>query len=162
MRRADAVHLETPDGRIVLKDQRPLIAANMELTPEWSLGEFVEYLNSFTYFWPGNDRSPIGPGQRLLDHYETDGPLVLRVATEDLLRANTPMAPEFCPFNSGAPRYHSGKRAVRGPHLFKAAAEFPRRASEVIEIAFRGDVLLPPTTLMRSSGGWVSFFDRAS
>jgi hypothetical protein len=162
MRRADAVHLETPDGRIVLKDQRPLIAANVELTPEWSLGEFVEYLNSFTYFWPGNDRGPIGPGQRLLDHYEADGPLVLRIATEELMRHNTAMIPEFCAFNSGAPRYHSGKRSVRGPHLFKTAAEFPSRASEVVEVAFRGDVLLPPTILLRSVTGWASFLDRAS
>jgi hypothetical protein len=162
LRRRDAVHLDTPDGRVVLKDQRPLIAANMELTTEWSLAEFVEYLNSFTYFWPGNDRGPIGPGQRLLDHYEPDGPLVLRVATDDLLRDNAPMIPEFCAFNSGAPRYHSGKRAIRGPHLFKSAVEFPRRASEVVEVAFRGDVLLPAATLIRSSSGWASFFSRAS
>jgi hypothetical protein len=128
----------------------------MELTAEWSLGEFVEYLNSFTYFWPGNDRGPIGPGQRLLDHYEADGPAVLRIATEDLLHENASMAPEFCAFNSGAPRYHSGKRAVRGPHLFKSAAAFPRRASEVVEVAFRGDVFLPPTTLVRRAAEWAA------
>jgi hypothetical protein len=160
LRRTDPVHLATPDGLVVLKDQRPLIAANMVLTAEWSLGEFVQYLNSFTYFWPGNDRGPSGPGQRLLDHYQADGPVLLRIATEDLLRANASMQPEFCPFNSGAPRYHSGRRAVRGPHLFKPAAEFPRRASEVVELAFRGDVALPSTTLIRSAGGWANLFER--
>jgi hypothetical protein len=162
MRRAEAVHLQTPDGLAVLKDQRPLIAANMELMAEWSLGEFVEYLNSFTYFWPGNDRGPIGPGQRLLNHYQADGPALLRIATEDLLRENGAASPEFCAFNSGAPRYHSGKRAVRGPHLFKSPADFPRRASEVVEVAFRGDVLLPATSLIRSAAGWATLFERAS
>jgi hypothetical protein len=146
----------------VLKDQRPLIAANMELSAGWALGEFVQYLNSFTYFWPGQDRGPIGPGQRLWDRYEAEGPIVVRIPTNDLLRENRGLQPEFCPFNSGAPRYHSGRPARRGPHLFTAASEFPRRASEVVEVAFRGDVTLPPTTLVRSAGGWDSLSDRAS
>ena len=162
LRRAEPVRLATPDGTIVLKDQRPLIAANIELTAEWSLGEFVQYLNSFTYFWPGNDRGPIGAGQRLLDHYEEEGPVVLRVPTLDLLRENALTQPEFCAFNSGAPRYHSGKRAIRGPHLFKTAAEFPRRASEVVEVAFRGDVTLPVATRLRAIGSWDDLFPRVS
>jgi hypothetical protein len=162
LRRAEPVQLTTPDGTIVLKDQRPLIAANMEITSEWSLGEFVEYLNSFTYFWPGNDGGPIGPGQRLLDHYEADGPVVLRVPTLDLLRENALIQPEFCAFNSGAPRYHSGRRAIRGPHLFKTAAEFPRRAHEVVELAFRGDVNLPAATRLRIAGSWEGLFESAS
>jgi hypothetical protein len=133
----------------------------MELTTGWTLSEFVQYLNGFTYFWPGQDRGPIGPGQRLLEHYESDGPIVLRAPTRDLLREND-FQPEFCSFNSGAPRYHSGKRAVRGPHLFTSAAAFPRRASEVVEVAFRGDVALPANTLLRSAGGWEKLFERDS
>jgi hypothetical protein len=77
--------LHTSEGLAVLKDQRPLIALNMELTGGWSLAEFVHYLDGFTY---------------------------------------TP------------------------------ATVFPRRASEVVELAFRGDVTLPSTTLVRSAGGW--------
>ena len=162
VRRQSEVAIETTFGRVVLKDQRPLIAANLQLAAGWSLGDFVEYLNSFTYFWPGRDRGPIGPGQRLLDHYEADGPLVLRVPTIDLLRANPDVLPEFCAFNSGAPRYNAGRRAFRGPHLFCVADQFPRAASEVVELAFRAAVSLPSTTLMRTPSGWLGFYESAS
>lgn len=162
MRREQLLRLETPGGSVVLKDQRPLIAANMQLATGWTLAEFVEYLNSFVYFWPGTDRGPIGPGQRLLNHYEADGPVVLRVPTIQLLEANPGTVPQFCAFNSGAPRYHSGKRAVRGPHLFKHADEFPRHARDVVELAFPTAINLPASTLLRASTGWVSLIDRAS
>jgi len=153
-RRADEVVLDTSLGQVVLKDQRPLIAANVRLADGWTLGDFVEYLNSYVYFWPGRDRGPIGPGQRLLDHYESEGPAVLRIPTADLLQANAATVPEFCPFNSGAPRFNAGRPAFRGPSLFMDADRFPRGASEVIELAFRGDVTLPSTTMVRSATGW--------
>jgi hypothetical protein len=159
LRREQDVPIRVREGLVVLKDQRPLIAENIRLHSEWSVADFVEYLNSFVYFWPGSDRGLIGAGQRLLSHYEADGPGVLRCATADLFDSNPRIEPEFCPFNSGAPRHHSGKRAYRGPNLFKTAAHFPRRASEVVELAFRGDVDLPHSTQLRSNVGWVSLFE---
>lgn len=161
LRRDRDVVLHVSEGPVVLKDQHPLIAANIELHSEWSVADFVAYLNSFVYFWPGSDRGLIGAGHRLLSHYAADGPGVLRCQTADLFGANPQIEPEFCPFNSGAPRYHSGKRAYRGPNLFTTAAHFPRRASEVVELAFRGDIELPSSTQLRSSVGWVSLFEGA-
>jgi hypothetical protein len=158
LRRERDVAVRVSEGSVVLKDQRPLIAANIALPPEWSVADFVAYLNGFVYFWPGSDRALIGAGRRLLAHYEVDGPGVLRCPTADLLGANPQIEPEFCPFNSGAPRYHSGKRAFRGPNLFTNAAHFPRRASEVVELAFRGDIALPNSTQLRSKVGWNSLF----
>ena len=158
LRRQNDMVVRGADGAVVLKDQHPLIAANLELPSDWSMAEFVAYLNGFVYFWPGTDRVPVGAGQRLLAHYEAEGPGVLRCPTADLIRANPEVPPEFCPFNSGAPRYHSGKRAFRGPSLFTDAAHFPRRASDVVELAFRGDIVLPNTTLIRSESGWANLF----
>lgn len=157
-RRRDYVSIATPEGVVVLKDQKPLIEANTALAAGWDFGSFVAYLNTFAYFWPGSEAAPIGPGRRLLDHYEADGPLVLRVRTTDLLGANPDSKPQFCPFNSGAPRYNAGEPARRGPDLFSEAAEFPRRASEVVELAFRRDVALPATTECRTAYGWSPFF----
>jgi hypothetical protein len=162
LRRERDVTVRLSEGSVVLKDQRPLIAANIELHTEWTVADFVAYLNSFVYFWPGSDRALIGPGQRLLSHYEDDAPGVLRAPTADLFTANSEVEPEFCPFNSGAPRYHSGKRAYRGPNLFTTAEQFPRRTSEVVELAFRNDVELPDTTQLRSKAGWVSLFEAVS
>lgn len=157
-RREGYVSLRTPDGVVVLKDQKPLIEANTILAGGWNFGSYVEFLNGFTFFWPGTDVGPIGSGRRLLAHYEADGPLVLRIPTADLLNANLGIAPEFCAFNSGAPRYNAGKPARRGPDLFSPAQSFSRRASEVVELAFRGDVALPATTQSRSATGWSDSF----
>ena len=158
LRREHDVAVRMREGTVVLKDQRPLIAANIQLHAEWSLADFVAYLNSFVYFWPGSDRELSGAGRRLLSHYEADGPGVLRCPTADLFSANSHIEPEFCPFNPGAPRFHSGKRAYRGPSLFTTADHFPRRASEVVELAFRGDIELPDSTQLRSNAGWVTLF----
>jgi len=158
-RRTDCLTLELPLGRVTLKDQKPLIEANTQLLGGWSFPDFVHYLNGKTYFWPGTESGPIGPGRRLLEHYEMDGPLVLRMKTIDLFAANPNLAPLFSPFNSGAPRYHSGQKAVRGPDLFTAADDFPRRASEVVELAFADNTLLPESTEYRPQAGWTRFFD---
>jgi hypothetical protein len=151
------VTVSTADGDIVLKDQKPLIEANTDLQGGWAFADFVRFLNEHVYFWPGTEQAPIGPGRRLLEHYESDGPLVLRIPTVDLLRSNSASQPLFCPFNSGAPRYNAGQRAPRGPNLFVNATLFPRRASEVVELAFAGSVVLPSTTQHRVAGGWATF-----
>jgi hypothetical protein len=161
LRRTQYVTLRFQDGEVVLKDQKPLIAANTELADGWSFEDFVRYLNGLTYFWPGNDQAPNGAGRRLLSRYEADGPLVLRIPTKDLLDTNAGLQPLFSPFNSGAPRYHSGRRAKRGPDLFRPLAEFPRRASEVVELAFAGNTALPESTMFRTATGWAKFFTDA-
>ena len=160
-RRSGYVAVETPDGTIVLKDQRPLIEANAALAGGWDFGSYVAFLNGFTFFWPGTEAGPIGPGRRLLDRYEAEGPLVLRIETSALLDENRDVVPEFCAFNSGAPRYNTGQPARRGPDLFATADKFPRRASEVVELGFRADVTLPVSTACRTVSGWSEFFARA-
>jgi hypothetical protein len=161
-RRAGYIEIETPDGNVVLKDQRPLIEANTSLPPEWEFGDLVQFLNGFVFFWPGSNAGPIGPGRRLLDRYQGDDSVILRVGTEELFAENGDATPEFCPFNSGAPRFHAGRAAPRGPELFTGASQFPRRASEVVELGFRGDVALPPGTEYRAGSEWVGFFDLLS
>jgi hypothetical protein len=157
-RRVDYVALQLPLGLVVLKDQKPLIEANTALPDDWCFADFVRYLNSMTYFWPGSAAGPIGRGRRLLQHYELDGPLVLRVPTSDLLQANASLTPLFSPFNSGAPRYHSGQKARRGPDTFSPHNQFPRRTGEVVELAFAGNITLPKTTTYRTADGWSNFF----
>ena len=50
LRREHDSAVQVAGGTVVLKDQRPLIAANLELPPEWSVADFVAYLNGFVYF----------------------------------------------------------------------------------------------------------------
>jgi len=131
---------------IVLKDQHPLVAANVTLVSGWEFADFVEYLNDHTYFWPGDTIGMIGPGGRLLAHYAPESPLVLRVPFAALVAENSDLPPLFSAYNSGAPRMQRGKGVKRGPDLFRPAERFRRRPYEVVEVAFRGSVVLPSDT----------------
>ena len=153
-RRTDYVTVRGGEAEVVLKDQLPLIAANVELTGGWTFADFVEHLNRHVFFWPGTEEGPIGTGRRLLRSYADDSPAVIRVPTADLFTANESLEPLFCPFNSGAPRYHSGKPAPRGPDLYAPAGQFPRRASEVVELVFSGSVMLPSTACIYDGTAW--------
>lgn len=153
-RRPESITVDLPTGPVVIKDQHPLIEANLSLDGSWELGDFVEYLNEHVFFWPGRADGPISHGQRLLGRYDATAPLVLRVPTSDLLAANPGDVPLFCAFNSGAPRRQQGQRVRRGPHLFAPADRFGRRESEVVELAFRCSVRLPQSVELRTESGW--------
>jgi hypothetical protein len=144
-RREQPFPLAVDGDVIVLKDQRPLQAANVHLADGWVFGDLVEYLNQHVFFWPGDALTAIASGQRLLEHYSAESPAVLRVRFLDLVRENPQTPPLFCPYNSGAPRMNGGKPVPRGPNLFRRAGACPRRRHEVIEVGFRGSVLLPAT-----------------
>lgn len=152
-RRTDPVSLVADGRAYMLKDQRPLIAANADFEG-CSLEEFVEYLNAHVFFWPGSAEKPVSSGLRLRQHYESESPLVLRVRTDALLADNPGTEPLFCQFNSGAPRQQSGRRVRRGLRLFSPASDFNRRESEVVEVGFRGSVRLPSDAAIRDATGW--------
>ena len=156
-RRPDPITITVGGDDFVLKDQRPLVAANLALNAGWQLDDFVEYLNDHVYFWPGDAIGMVGPGGRLLAHYAPESPLVLRVPFRALLAANSDVPPLFSPYNSGAPRMQRGSPVKRGPHLLRPAHQARRRPHEVVEVAFRGGLVLPSeTSLLGDQETWVS------
>src|SRR5688500_20027842 len=44
---------------IVIRDQQPLVAANIEFEAGWELPDLVEYINKRVFFWPGGSGGPI-------------------------------------------------------------------------------------------------------
>jgi hypothetical protein len=90
-------------------------------------------------------------GRRLLQRYEADAPVVLKIPTADLFSADSDSVLLFCAFNSGAPRKQNGVPVRRGPDLFVPATEFTRTRGQVVEVAFRSLVALPPTTRVRGA-----------
>jgi len=156
-RRPEPLRVTVAGDSIVLKDQHPLVAANVTLVSGWDFADFVEYLNDHVYFWPGDAIGMVGPGGRLLAHYAPESPLVLRVPFAALVAANSDLPPLFSPYNSGAPRMQRGKGVQRGPDLFRPAERFQRRPHEVVEVAFRGSVVLPSDTAVAGEQDrWVS------
>jgi hypothetical protein len=144
-RRPGPVTILVDGDPVVLKDQRPLIEANVSPTDGWDFGDLVQFLNERVFFWPGDALGPVLAGRRLLAHYEEDLPAVLRIPLMDLVAINPEGPPLFSPYNTGAPRMQRGRPVRRGPDIFRPAHEARRRRFEVVEVAFRGSLKLPDT-----------------
>jgi hypothetical protein len=123
-----------------------LVQANVSFVGGWQFADFVEYLNEHVYFWPGDALGLVAAGRRLLAHYVSELPLILRVRFQALLAANPDAVPLFSRYNSGAPRMQRGKPVRRSENLFRPAERSSGRPHEVIEVAFRHGVALPVET----------------
>jgi len=132
----------------------------MELTGGFTLEDFVEALNVRVFFWPGKDEGPVRSGENHFARYASERPAMLRCLFQSLKSANPSAVPLFCPYNSGAPRIVNSKKSPRGPDTFLKACDFPRTSSEVVEVTFLREIVLPPDTELGEGpkGSWESFF----
>ena len=153
-RRREDISISAGVHRVVIKDQKPLIAENVQLPNGWEFGDLIALLNRHVFFWPGTAAGPIRRGRRLRVKYEAERPLVVRVRTSSLFEANPASIPLFSAFNTGAPRMQNGQRVPRGPRLFTTADDFSRRASAVVEVVFRSHVVLPDDAELSTEAGW--------
>lgn len=138
--------LSADDAAIVLRDQAPLHARNMTLNDGWSFEDFVTALNARVFFWPGTPEGPIDYGRRHYGRYASERPLIIRAESTALLASNPSQVPLFCKYNSGSPRWSGGVPSPRGAATFRTCDNAPFRASEVVEVTFKGEVRLPVTT----------------
>ena len=129
--------------RVVIRDQSPLHAGNIQLEDGRSIGDIVQLLNERVFFWPGGPSSPNACGERHFEKYRAEDPAVLRVRTSDVLADPRNTEPEFCRFNSGSPRWSGGRASPRGPSTFAGPAIATCRPSAVVEVTFVGRVHLP-------------------
>jgi hypothetical protein len=162
-RREKDVALTLDGHSIIIRDQKPLIPANIEFTAGWGLPDLVEYINKRVFFWPGDFGGPIHYGASHFQRYADERPVVLRIRLRSLLVANPGLKPELSRYNSGAARQNQGKRIPRGPNTFIDAGRFPGTPGDVKEIAFAAPVHLPDDTdrSFGLSGPWKAAFDRA-
>ncbi len=129
----------------------------MSLKGGWQLVNLIDVLNSLVFFWPGKFDKPIDYGVRHYNRYAEENPKIIRMKSADLFSAN--LAPLFCAFNSGSPRCTGGKGSPRGTDTFVTAAAFPKTASGVVELTFKGSVHLPASAEIAGdvSGPWFEF-----
>jgi hypothetical protein len=142
--------------KVSIRDQDPLHQGNMALQPECSYADFLEILNARVFFWPGTETGPIPSGLRHFARYQAERPTILRVRTADILTANPKIAPDFCRFNSGSPRWTNGTAAPRGRQTFVSAENADFGAARVIEVTFPRSILLPAVvqTARNPAGPW--------
>lgn len=145
---------------VVIRDQAPLHVGNIQFEGGWTIEDLLQDLNRRVFFWPGTADGPSAYGQRHFARYEAERPVVLRVPTEDVVRATAGRVVELCRYNSGSPRCSGGKKSSRGPGTFQRPPEFTRGVSEVVEVAFPSEVGLPSSTSVGEgpAGPWVPLF----
>jgi hypothetical protein len=156
VRRERDIELTIDGYSIVVRDQKPLLAANIEFEGGWELSDLVEYVNRRVFFWPGGHDGPIDYGTSHFSRYAEDGVVVLRLRLRSLLAANPGLQPQFSRYNSGAARQNQGNRIPRGPNTFTAAGRFRWTRGDVKEVAFAAPVRLPEDAESSSSlrGPW--------
>jgi hypothetical protein len=134
----------TVDGTLIdLRDQRPLYSGKTLLEDGWTFEHLIQQLNERVFFWPGVREGPISYGRRHYERYVGESPVIVRVKTDDLLRANACATPLFCKYNSGSPRTTQGTGSPRGRNTFVECHRAAYSASNVVEVTFLHSVKLP-------------------
>jgi hypothetical protein len=142
-RRRGHESIEVNKRVIVLRDQAPLHRGNMGLPEGFAFEDFVKCLNSRVFFWPGTLAGPISYGIRHFERYRAEQPAICRVRIQSLLASNPGLQPLFCRYNSGSPRCSYGEKSPRGPNTFLEAAQFLGKSSQVVEVTFAKEILVP-------------------
>ena len=129
----------------------------------WDLGKLIGYINRHVFFWPGSVNGAIDYGRNHFEHFASKQPLLLRVGFYQLLLANPGIDPLFCRYNSGAPRVVNGRKSPRGQSTFRHAESFDGHPSDVVEVVFEQQVVLPRGTQIGLSydGPWTTLFATA-
>lgn len=159
-RRVARLQLQIGNTGITLRDQRPLHPANIALEDGCSFSAFVETLNRRVFFWPSSITGPSSYCKRHFARYSCEAPIVIRVPTTSLLRISQ-VEPQFCRYNSGAPRHAGGRASPRGPHTFEAPEAFGKGFKAVVEVTFLSSVRLPLDSEVGNDllGPWERFLD---
>jgi hypothetical protein len=155
-RRRESVAVAIDGREVSIRDQKPLHVGAIAFEQDWDLARFVELLNGFAFFWPGDETEPIPYGRSHFQRYESDGEAlaVLRVPTAALFAANRARRVLFSRCNSGSARVQGGKGVPRGESTFCAAEAFAETAGCVKEIVIEGWAELPAGVMVaRDFGG---------
>lgn len=153
-------------GVVLLRDQAPLIGANVAFPPRWALHRLVEELNGRVFFWPGWAHGPIRHGLNHFERCQQSGQelAIIRAPFASMRKHARQFRPEFCKYNSGSPRCVNGDRSPRGPDTFAPERAFAHAPGDVVEVTFHDAVALPPDAQVseRSGGPWQPLFPKAT
>jgi hypothetical protein len=152
--------LRVEGQEIIVRNQRPLDPAGLDLEPDGTMADYVACLNSHAYFWPGTASGPIDEGVHMFNHAGGRPSIVIRVRSRSLIQANTTAAVYVSTCNTGATRAERGEKHRRGAHVFEPFEGFSEPAARIVEISFSGVVCLPTDTRYASgpTGPWRYLF----
>jgi hypothetical protein len=126
----------------ILRNQSTLDPNTIRLVGGISLADYVYYLNSRVFLWPGDRDRPSEGCLRMLT--STGGQLVIRMRMQTLLESNSGRVPHLSFCNAGATWAACELTSVRSDAVFSPIDCFAGAADEIIEISYPQSVRLPP------------------
>jgi hypothetical protein len=153
------------DGRLVIvRDQRPFHVGAIAFDEGWDMVRLVAHVNEHVFFWPGTAKRPVKSGLSHYRRYRGEALAVLRVPIRSVLATDASARALFSRVNSGAPRVVAGRHSRRGAGTYVDASTFEGTTTDVVEVVFRGRVVLPPDTEFSRSydGPWQPPFGAAA
>lgn len=154
-RREEMLRFNIGDDQIVLTDQRPLTAGNVDFQDGWEIGDLVESVNRRVFFWRGNHDGLLSKDRGHFGTYSERGNelVFLRIPFVDGVALAENNGPEYCRFNSGGPRCSDGKKSPRGMSTFVEADQADFTLGKIREVVFRDIFVLPESTEV-CPGSW--------
>ncbi|WP_390621505.1 DUF7002 family protein [Rubripirellula reticaptiva] len=154
-RREEMLPFRIGDDQVVLTDQRPLTAGNVDFQDGWDVSDLVESVNRRVFFWRGNHDGLLSKDRGHFGTYSERGEqlVFLRIPFGDAVAITENSNPEYCRFNSGGPRCSGGKKSPRGPRTFMEANQADFTFGKVREVVFRDVFYLPDSTEI-CHGSW--------
>lgn len=157
-RRRGGLQLAVDGTAVSVRDQDPLNVGAIAFEVGWDLSRFVEYLNGFAFFWPGDEHRPIASGRAHFARYFDKGEMlaVVRMPTGALFEHNRARRILFSSVNSGSARTNQGLKQWRGEATFRSAEAFTCPPGEVKEVVVEGAAALPASAEFADSlaGPW--------
>jgi hypothetical protein len=146
---------------VTIRNQRAIKPQNLEL-PGITLGDYISYLNSRTYFFPGGAR-PSASAIWLWRKSDSDSPsIILRIPTLSLIEANIERELLVADCSVGATWSESRTKITRRTDEFQCLSIYAGPPSRLVELSMLECTYLPDDTAfaMRPDDIWTSLRKR--
>lgn len=158
-RRERNVLLRIAGMDVMVRNQQALNPDALDLGPGESLLEYVHFLNSRTYFSPGQGTIPADATLSLFERSLLPS-VALQVPTRSLFCVNDLRITTISKCNSGASWLDGGNRSHRSISSFVAPDIFTGGVADIVEVSLEGPARLPGDTRysLRPTGPWLRLF----
>jgi hypothetical protein len=155
IRRMGDMRLDFGQFDVVLRNQQPLEPTLLELGDGETFADYVRFLNSLVFFWPGDRLRPVREGFEMVEDTVLEDQAILRMPTRSLLAANARVPLWVSPVNAGVGRMLNGRRAQLGRRIYRQL-EDADDDMDVVECSYPGEAALPPDSMVSTklAGPW--------
>ncbi len=142
-RRTEDVLLGINGSRVLIRNQRSLDPASLDLGASGTLEEYVAYLNRHVCFWPGTASGPTDDGIQMLRRTNTARSMVIRAPTRSLFKTNRASLVGVSTCNAGAAWMEDGVKSRRRVGVFQNVGEYSGEPAAIVEISLASAATLP-------------------